>query len=298
MTIAFKGGRLPNNASKPRLTLSRYLSTVVSKDSVDWLSDVVQWPMYENDSIGDCTCAAAGHIIEAVSQYGQGGATVLPDDAVLKAYEDISGYDPSTGQNDNGAVMQDVLNYWRKTGIGGHKLIAFAEVDHKNLDEVYAATELFGNIYLGIDFPAFAMGQFNAGQPWDVSKNNTKIDGGHAINGGWYDKELKTWKVITWGTVQTMTQSFFDKYVKEAWVAVTPEWVSRNKNPEGIDLITLGADYESLTGEPNPFPVPDPIPTPEPVPSPTPKPDTNELEKLVEAVEVTIKKILAFLERS
>ena len=37
-----------------------------------------------------------------------------------------------TGLNDNGAVILDVLNYWRKTGIGGHPISAYADL--KELD--------------------------------------------------------------------------------------------------------------------------------------------------------------------
>lgn len=299
MTIDFKGGRLPNDPAKPRLKLNNYLTKVASRDSVDYFSEVSDWPMYLNDRIGDCTCAAAGHIIEEVTQYGQGKVVVLPDNDILSAYEAVSGYNPNTGANDNGAVMQDVLNYWRKNGFGGHKILAFAEVDHKNMDEVYAATDLFGFVYLGIDFPAFAMDQFNAGEAWDVSDTNAQIEGGHAINAGWYDKSSQTWKVITWGKVQTMTNAFFDKYVEEAWIAITPEWVEGNDSPEGVDIQALGEAYTQITGKPSPFTnVTPPAPTPTPTPEPAPVPDPNEddlkslIKKLIGVIEVLIAVLL------
>jgi hypothetical protein len=263
MEITFRGGRLSPDRSKPRLTLSNYLTGAEALKSVDWASQVSDWPMYGNDKIGDCTCAAVGHVIEAVTQYGEGKTEEVPDDAVLKAYEAVSGYDPDTGANDNGAVMQDVLGYWRKTGVGGHRIVAFAEVDYKKPDELNAALDLFGHLYIGIHFPASAMDQFKNDEPWDVVPG-AQIEGGHAIHGGKYDADSKTWHVTTWGKLQPMTQAFWDKYVEESWVALTPEWYSSGRSPQGFDKYKLGEDFARLTGEQNPFPKPDPAPDPGP----------------------------------
>ena len=60
------------------------------------------------------------------------------DKQVVAAYSAITGYNPSTGANDNGAVEIDVLNYWRQTGIAGHKIGAY--------------------VALGLDPEALAMG--------------------------------------------------------------------------------------------------------------------------------------------
>lgn len=271
----FHGGKLPPDPSKPRLKIGRYFTAAPTyPKTVDYLSKVTSWPMYLNDSIGDCTCATTGHIIQAFSTYGQGKTITVSDDDVLSAYEAVSGYNPRTGANDNGAYVQDVLNYWRKNGVGGHKNLAFAAVDFKNKDEVRKATEIFGGVYLGIDFPDTAMDQFDAGKPWDVVAG-AKSEGGHAINLGFYDVDTNTYKVVTWGRVQEMTQAFFDKYVDECWVVITPEWLNeQGLTPTGIDLYSLGQDFATLTGEKNPFPQPvvPPAPTPEPSPEPTPQP--------------------------
>jgi hypothetical protein len=267
--VTFHPGRLPNNPDKPRLLLKNYLDTSVPTypASADWLSSVKDWPMYLNDRLGDCTCAGIAHILQAVSTYGQGNTVTVTDSDVLTAYEAVSGYDPRTGDNDNGAVMQDVLSYWRKTGIAGHKILAFAEVDYRNQDELKAALYTFGHLYIGINFPASAMDQFNEGKPWDYVRGSQN-EGGHAINGGFY-QDGGNWKVVTWGQVQEMTQEFWDHYVEEAWVVITPEWLNeQGKSPTGLDLQTLGQDLADITGGANPFPAP----TPDPVPTPTPSP--------------------------
>lgn len=265
-------GRLPNDPTKPRLKLASFLDTSTDAPaSADWLSKITDWPMYGNDTVGDCTCAAAGHMIEQWSGYAS-SVQEITEDAVMSAYSAVSGYNPNTGANDNGAVMQDVLDYWRKNGIGGHKILAFAEVNVSDLNECRLAVAEFGTIYLGINFPASAMDQFNEGKPWDVVRGS-QIEGGHAINAGWYDATSNTWKVVTWGQVQEMTQAFFDKYVEEAWVIATEDWVgSDGKVPTGVDVAALGKQFTGLTGEDSPFPAPSPEPTPQPQPTPDPEP--------------------------
>jgi len=270
----FKLGRLPADPTTPKLKLASFLTAtapVVYPENRDWLSLVPHWPMYLNDRIGDCTCATAAHLVQVFNRYGQKKDVQVTDNDVLTAYSAVSGYDPATGANDDGAVVQDVLNYWRKEGVGGHKILAFAQVDHKNPDELRSAMNIFGNIYLGIDFPNTAMAQFDNDEPWDFV-HGAYSEGGHAINAGYYDVSDGMWKIITWGKVQPMTQAFFDAYVDEAWVVISQEWLdANNRNPEGIDMATLGDEFTRLTGEANPFP--------EVQPTPAPSPDPNQVDE-------------------
>lgn len=270
--ITFQGGRLAPVPTKPRLWLSRHLTGVpVAPVSADWISGVEDWPMYGNDKAGDCTIATVGHAIELVTHYGQGKTVKVSDASVMAKYSALSGYDPATGANDTGLVVQDVLNDWVKNGIEGHKALAFAQVDLANEAEVLAAIAIFGWVYLGINFPGSAMDQFNAGQPWDVVKG-AKNEGGHAIPAGAYNRTHRS--VVTWGKVQLMTPAFWAKYVEECWVVVTPEWLSAaGTTPTGVDLHGLGEDYAALTGKSNPFPKPAPQPNP-PIP-PSTDPDQN-----------------------
>lgn len=246
--IEFKGGRLPADPSKPRLTFAGFKSTQLppAPPSIDLFSEVADWPMYLNNSIGDCTIATVGHMVESWTTYGQRITKKITDNDVLKAYEAVSGYDPKTKTNDNGAVVQDVLNYWRKTGIGGTKIVAFASVDVKNIEECKQAAAIFGGIYLGINFPASAMDQFNRGEPWDVVKGSTN-EGGHAIPSAWYDTASGLWKVITWGAVQPMTQAFWEKYCVASDTPVLTdslEWVPVGKLTKGDGLVVFDEQVE------------------------------------------------------
>ena len=283
------GRRPPYPAdTHPRLRLGDFLDYATLPPipaQVDYLSEVTDWPVYLNDQIGDCTCAAAGHMIEAWSRYGAGTTVEVTDQDVLTAYEAVGGYVPGDPATDQGAVMQDVLGYWRKTGIGGHRILAFAQVDVTNFAEVYAALYLFGTVYIGVNFPASAMQQFDAGQPWSVVADDGGIIGGHAVNLG--QRDGTGLKVVTWGRVQDLDQAWFGRYCEEAWIVCDQEWITATGgSPEGLDVAALNAAFTEITGgQPGPFPVqpqPGPTPTPTPVPpgpppGPAPDPDPDDL---------------------
>lgn len=282
-----KLGRNQNDSAKPRLELDTYLNAgeLATPSVVDFASEVVTWPMYGNDTIGDCTAACVGHQVQAWTCY-TGAEVDIPEPDIIQLYSAVSGYDPQTGANDNGATVQDTLTYMRKSGVpvAGHKILAFAQL--KDLSKIHDALWMFGSVYLGFACPESALEQFDADQPWDVVAHSP-IAGGHAVPVQYAGTGNVPYQVVTWGRLQGMTQAFMSKYVEEAWVIITVDWLDKNGHtPEGLDLQALGADLAALTGDPNPFPAPvppappeppqpvpaPPEPTPVPVPTPTPEP--------------------------
>lgn len=287
MPITFRDGRKPPRPEDeaPRMKFAQIRQPAgalpPAPSLVDYVTKVATWPMYGNDSWGDCVWAMIGHTIQATTTYGQGATVTVSEDAVIKGYSDVTGFDPNAGApgenpTDQGTVIQDALNYWRKTGVGGHKILAFAEVNVKDAEEVEAALSLFGHLQLGINFPDSAMDQFDQGEPWDVVKH-ARLEGGHAVSLGYtVDNSPQlvgraangNWKVVTWGQLQEMTPAFWAKYVEEAWVVVSPEWVSAaGSSPTGLDKAALNSVFTALTGKPGPFPdAPGPVPPPAPSP--------------------------------
>lgn len=255
------GRRQPHSpTTHPRLQLRRFLRDdqfPVTPTSIDWTTRVAEWPMYLNDELGCCTVAAAGHMTQAWTTYGAGHTATVADSEILTAYQAVSGYIPGQPDTDQGAVMQDVLDYWRKTGVGGHKILAFAEVDVRDMAEVYAALYLFGHVYVGVNLPYAALDQFDAGQPWQVADDDGGLAGGHAVDVGW--RNGTAMKAITWGRTQMLDEAWWRSYVEEAWVVCSTEWLTETGGgPQGLDLAALGTAYTQLTGQPSPFPAPPP----------------------------------------
>jgi hypothetical protein len=293
LTINFQGGRRPAEPARLHLAFGNYAAELPPPPaSADWLTPVPasSWGVLGNAEWGDCTCAGVGHKRIGDVYVNQGKILKVADADALGFYSAITGFDPSAGPSgsnptDQGAVCQDVLDYWRKKGFLGEKIVAFAKVDLSNQTQVKQAITLFGQIYCGFNFPGSAMDQFNAGQRWDVVKG-ARIEGGHCVTVGAYDEtELEC---VTWGRVQKLTWAFFKKYFDEAWVIVTPDMIDpkSGKDIAGFDLYTLGADFSALTGAANPVPQPQPVPVPTPPPAPTPAPDPRLAEAAVAAQQV------------
>ncbi len=268
-------GLLPATPAKPRLKLSPFLSSRLVGEApthVDYLSRVTSWDMYRNDQIGDCGPCGLAHWVRASGNYGDGTPFTATTQNVLDFYTAVSGYDQRTGANDNGVVLQEMLEVARKQGApGGMPIVAFAEVNVADLDEVKAAINMFGHVLVGANLPTSASTQLDRGQKWDVVSGSAGIPGswgGHCVHVGAYgDGEFTC---TTWGRTQKLTEAWWRRYVAETWVAVPQgEWINvQGRTPTGLDLHGLGGELARLTGGVNPFP--DAVPgsvTPVPMPA-------------------------------
>jgi hypothetical protein len=204
--------------------------------SLDLTGGRTDWGMMLNNTLGDCTCAAAGHEIQVWS-----GQTVTDSDIEL-AYEGACGYKPGDPSTDNGGYVTQVMEYMRVTGIGGHKVVSHAEVNVTEL-RVRQAMWLFGGIEVGVGLPVTAQAQ--VGQLWDVVDYAQAPDGtpwswgGHAIALVKYD----TWSVwgVTWGQLQEMTWRWLMYYCDEAQAAISGEW-SGDTGTGTVDRLALAQD--------------------------------------------------------
>lgn len=276
--ITFRKGRLPNDPTKPRLSLDAHLSGA-APGAVDNFTYVASWGMLGNDLWGDCTFAGDGHVVEQQTALGLGQEKVVTTGQCLDAYSAVTGFDPNAGPSgsnptDNGATVQSAMEYLLRSGLAGMKVSAFAELAVTNHLNIRQAIYEFGCLSIGINLPVSAMDQFNAGQPWTVVPGSPN-DGGHCVIAVGYDT---SWVyVISWGAVTRMSWEFWMTYVEEAWVPISKAWVSKS----GLSLTAFGEEYAKLTGKANPFPAPvvtppvtppAPKPAPKPAPAPVPAP--------------------------
>ncbi len=209
------------------------------------------WGMMDNDQLGDCTCAAAGHLIMEWTANAGKKMVVPTDKQIVAAYSAVTGYNPTTGANDNGAVEIDVLNYWRQTGIAGHKIGAYVALEPANHNHVMDAVYVFEGCYIGVQLPNSAQAQTQNHQPWSVPPGGPTGDGkpgswgGHAIPVVAYDSRGVT--VVTWGALQTMTWTFWEAYCDEAYAILSPDYLNaKHQAPQGFSLAQLQEDLADL----------------------------------------------------
>jgi hypothetical protein len=206
------------------------------------------WGMMANDRYGDCTCAAIGHLIQDWTSNDSPDCVTLSDDQVLQAYHDITGFDPATGENDNGAVELDVLNYWRHNGVDGHALDAYVAIEPHNHEQIKDAINLFGGAYIGVALPVSAQKQETWAVPpgGPVGPGAPGSWGGHAIILVAYNPRRVT--CITWGQRKEMTWEFLDAYCDEAYALLAmDDWTHADKiSPGGIDVEALRRDLDHI----------------------------------------------------
>jgi hypothetical protein len=234
-------GKLEVKQDTRNLQLAKYLDEAVALPqvpaSVDWSQKVASWPMYGNDKLGDCTCAAVGHMEEAWSANAD-APEVPTEQNVLDLYW-------ATGQQDTGRYCLDVLNYWQNNGFGGEQIMAFVQVNEKIQQHVEVACWMFGGAYIGLALPVSAQTQADK---WTVTHGSDAVPGswgGHCVDLVDYTQDGPT--CVTWGRLMPMTWDFFAKYCDEAYAIISPDFVEKDgKAPSGFDLNQLNQDLAAI----------------------------------------------------
>jgi hypothetical protein len=172
---AKKLGKLAPRYDSRTLRLEKYMPKVMPPipSAFDFGAGVA-FQMWLNDSIGDCTCAASAGLLDVWTTKA-GSPKIMSDQDVLTAYSAVSGYVPGQPQTDAGAVILDVLKYWKNTGIGGDKLGAYGDLGNASMALIFAAIWFAEGLTVGVQLPEYCL----QSATWDHASN--QIAGGHDI---------------------------------------------------------------------------------------------------------------------
>lgn len=244
----FKLGKRRPVVDKRTLRFGKYLTTPSTPPkSIAYYDKVAAWPMYYNDQYGDCTCAAAAHMIQNWTA-NAGTEFSPPDPTVLSFYEHFVSSPPPP---DAGCDMLTVLKYWRKSGLDKHQVTAFASLDLKNQSQAETAISLLGSIYIGVALPDFAVQRNMLRVPWVVPPGGPvgdaapNPDNGHCIPAVGYDAN-QLW-IVTWGELKSMSWGFYNAYADESFAVLSKDFIDKSGvSPEGLDLRALQADLAKL----------------------------------------------------
>ena len=211
----------------------RLLTISPPPPSVDWSANMPQdFGVMRNDSLGCCIISAFYHSRQIWS-FNTESEITDPDSDVISLYEKSCGYNPDDPHSDQGGNEQDVLNYLVNTGapVGDgsavDKLIAFVEVDVRNITDIKTVINECGVCYIGINMPQALMD--NVTPVWGYNKgDDTTSAGGHAVILCGYNADGPF--LISWGSKYQMTWSFFSQYVDEAYALADNIWFESNGN--------------------------------------------------------------------
>lgn len=242
-------GKRPPRFDPRTLRFGAYLERTLPPPppAANWGGKITAWGMMDNDNYGDCTCAAAGHMIMDWTLNAQGTMATVPDKDILAFYNHFA-----HGVADAGANMLDVLKYWRKKGLDGHKLIAFMALQPGSNVEAMDAVSLFGACYIGLALPDFVVpGDVDPlSIPWQVPPQGPVGDAapnpynGHCVPAVAYDS--RNLYIITWGAVKPMSWQFYDAYMDEAYAVLSPDWLKDGESPPGFNLAAPKKDLAAI----------------------------------------------------
>ena len=244
-----KLGRREPRFDKRTLRMAKYVAADLQPPPilVNWGARTSNLGPMLNHDLGCCTIAAKAHLVQVWTANNH-AQVIISDDEILKAYSGACGYDPSQPETDNGGVMLDVMNYFRRVGIGGHKLFAFVSIDPRNKVHSQLAMYLFGGADIGLRLPRSAQTQ----EVWTVPASGPTGDG---LPGSWgnHDVCIVDYNAvgpvcITWGKLVTMTWQFLFTYCDEMYGLLSEDWANGTRPaPNGFDFETLKTDLNALS---------------------------------------------------
>ena len=195
--------------------------------------------IYNNDTLGCCGPAGAGHSARVMAKEGTKKAVTISVDEVLECYEKVGGYVPGKPETDQGVQLRDLMNYWKNTGLKDttgkvHKIDAYVLLNLKNFKEILLSTYLFGTCSTGVIITDAAMNQFENKQPWDNVKNATE-EGGHFAPTA-YRFLNGNYGLMTWAELQEATERWMKKNVSQAFAPISFDILDqKGVSPEGFD---------------------------------------------------------------
>jgi len=243
---------------RPALKLADYIHAELANPpaAVSRPHPGFNWGMLANDRLGDCVIAMMLHSIEDFHLDAKTPVPTFTDEDAIKLYSEITGYDPSDPNTDQGTNEATAMAYWGHPGLRtsdgvDHQIVATVAVDPGNLNECRIAIDEFVALQIGIALPISAQGQ----REWTVVGDGRT---GHSAPGSWgghgipfreYDAE--TFKCVTWGAELLLTVPFHQAYSQEAHVVVTREMLDKTGvGPSGVAWDELIADIKVLTSAP------------------------------------------------
>jgi hypothetical protein len=178
---------------------------------------VIRWPMYGNDTYGDCTFAAIARIMFANAFRRKRASFDVTAEDVVKAYLEMN------DGRDVGAMPIDALTYMRNVGIKGHKVVAFARVETKNELERKSALQTFSSQYVAAGLPLRL--DDDRDHRWELTPMDQRTDrdaprsmGGHAFPEFGYQRGVEI--AVPWTEEVIVEDPWADLYMEERWVFI------------------------------------------------------------------------------
>jgi len=250
---SYKLGKLPKRIDPRTLLFERYLAAgLVAPGQVHNGSEIKNSGMLGNDDVGDCAEAAAGHAEEIWYDRETGGQLALTTAQAIAMYSAVAGYVPGNESTDQGTVLLNLLNDWRKTSFYVSPITAYTALsDPTNTTLHELAIWLFGCSYIGLELPDSVLPTSGGIVPFTVNPaiggtNAPNPANGHCIILSGYDRAQDMFWGMTWDTIIPVSGPFVRGCCDEAYALLSPQWLKRKTAPNGFNLAQLTSDLITI----------------------------------------------------
>jgi hypothetical protein len=148
--------------------------------------------------------------------------------------------------------MLTVMNAWRRRGLAGHKISAYAEVTTITAAALRQVVWVLGSAPVGICIPDGLLPYLDdPSHVWDVPQGGAVGEwapnpyNGHAVPLMAYGSGQ--FRFPSWGAVYTMTDAFANAYIDEAYAPLSlQDWVRMHYAPNGFAVDALISDVAAI----------------------------------------------------
>lgn len=203
-----------------------------------------------NDSYGNCVEVADYQLIRLHRANAWGDSWKPTTDMTLARYAYLTGFDPATGQPDDGTDTAQDLTDWCQHGIRldsqNLDVPFWSVVDPQNDTEVNLAIAHCGGVLLTLLLPAAAQDLTTWSQaPGTGDAWRPGSWGPHRVLSGKYDGQTRT--VRTWGRDLDLHPTFWRNYVAAVDVLLSRQWLqATGLAPSNLDWSALQEDMAHL----------------------------------------------------
>lgn len=257
--MTYKLGKKPANPSPRALKLVDFLdvekviASPLPYHPHDTGFPLHMWGNGPDDSVrkgfegaGDCVWAGFCNLIQLWRHAAGWGLASLTGKEAIGAYSEFTGYRIGVDATDQGTDMTKAMSQMRRTGLkdakgNRHKIGAYLSITPGDSQQMIAAIRTFGAISIGIQFPSYAMQDFDQHKPWNYQAGG-QIEGGHCI------VLPKKGKAYSWAREFGIGDTFLSHLCDEAFAIISPEFLEpySEKTPEGFDLAALTKILKTL----------------------------------------------------
>lgn len=231
-------GRLASTPDPRTLRLAKYLKPTLPPPPpfVRWDNEIDDWGVMGNDRHGNCTTVTAAHMRLCWRANELDDTKRLTDEQVIRQARAIGGL--------NGFAILERNRIWRRSGLWGDTLHAYAAVKPADAEQHKHAISLFGASDVGLNMPRAWQDE----NPWgtgDGPAYRPNSWGSHSVPLLGYDERCAY--CCTWGKIQAVTWEAILRYCDEAYALIDNDWTAADGiSPSGFDRDALERDLAAL----------------------------------------------------